>query len=193
MNTMKMQVNVTFRGTNRTEFYSSISAYCRNQGSSAETSEDNGSNEYVSNGMPEESVPDKIFVALYAGIQQCLTYVSSNQEYYAQLKYPISIVNPFAVIRHSGADFIEFRYVRSADDIYDLSVPSLHVNDYVKNLSVNVKEEHVYKFIKNRERNDTQKIFLIRNRLYICQYLHFHISVNVLSQIIHGLLFHFFI
>ena len=186
---LNMQGTVNFRGTNRTMFYSSMIPYCRNQVSSAETSEDNGINEYVSNGMPEESVPDKIFVALYAGIQQCLTYVSSNQEYYAQLKYPISIVNPFAVIRHSGADFIEFRYVRAADDIYDLSVPSLHANDYVKNLSVNVKEEHVYKFIKNREMNDTQKIFLIRNRLYFCQYLHYQITANGISQNIEGSFF----
>ena len=186
---LNLQGVVHINGSNRTMSYSSMIAYCRNQVSSAETSEDNGINEYIANGMPEESVPDKIFVAIYAGIQKCLTYVSTNLELYEQLRYPLSIVYPFAVIRHSGADYIEFRYVRAANNEYDLSVPYLHENDYIKNLSVNVKEEHVYKFIKNRDLNDTQKVFLIKNRLYFCQYLHFQITANGINHSIEGSFF----
>lgn len=186
---LNLQGTVNIDGSNKTMFYSSMIPYCRNQVSSAETNSDNGMNEYISNGMPEESVPDKMFVALYSGVQQCLTYVSSSADQYARLKYPISVVYPYAVIRHSGANYIEFRSVKAAQDNFNLSTTYLYNNDYSNNMSININEEHVFRFLKDRDMVDTRKLYLIRNKLYFCKYLHYQITVNGIEGNIEGSFF----
>lgn len=178
----------------RTLRYYSTVPYCRNIPSTEEKTNGNeekdGLNEFIENGVPEESIPDKIFVALYKGIRPCLYSGSYYPEAYKKLTYPMSLVFPYVVIMTTeigtgtGTFMINELFKPGSDDD-DLSLEYRNKNNYSKNMDVDTSTEHIFRIITNKVYNPKSK-FVIDNKKFYCKELHYTVESKGLNKIVEG-------
>nr|DAT41425.1 MAG TPA: hypothetical protein [Caudoviricetes sp.] len=178
-------------------YYSTI-PFCRNAPSTGtdedETKEEdedkkrreNGLNEYISNGIPEDYDPDKIFVAFYKGIRNCLSNPEGNAgTILEKIHYPMCLVYPYVVATPVQlALFYNFLYKPGNDDD-NLSLAYRYNNLYCKNMKIDTSTEYTIRFFTNKI-YDSKSIFIIDNKKFYCKELHYTIEPEGLNQIVEG-------
>ncbi|WP_334166627.1 hypothetical protein [Phocaeicola paurosaccharolyticus] len=150
-------------------------------------SESNGLQEFILSGVPEESVPDKIFVTIYDGVKNmiCWNGKKTNECDLPDYVYPLSYSAPYYSGRRDELPFYECQKVfLFGDKTKTLELKGkngLFETNYNRNLSVDIKTEYIYKFISSEIFN-AMEIYVIDYKMFYCKQLHYVIKSNRISK-----------
>lgn len=153
-------------------------AYARNSNPLDNTTDDIGLNDMILNGVPEVNVPDRIYVALYAGWVSLFTGLLPEL-HYPGYKMPMSVTDVFG----GGLNLIKF-------DDEELTLTLLGENGlynryYKGGIKVNTDTECLFSFLM-KERLDSKLIYVIENKPYYCKELRYKVSTMGTDNIVDG-------
>lgn len=152
-------------------------AYARNANSLDETTEQ-GLNDMIQNGVPEEDVPDRIYVALYAGWISLFTGLVADLHYPGN-KMPMSVTDTLG----GGLGLIKF------DDegltLTLLGEKGLYNSYYKGGIKVNTDTEYLFSFIYSG-RCDPKAIYIIKNKPHYCKELKYKVKALGMDKVVEG-------
>lgn len=153
-----------------------------------ETNAVEGLNEYIKNGIPEESSPDRIFIAFYDGLlgftseyeedqEGNVTFTRTNSLYpqchtrQAEMSSPFSpyancLFNPERTLQLDGSLGMYQQY-------------------YSEHITVDTTKEYVIKF-RSFKRPSPMNIFNIANKKFYCKNLKYTVKNGSMSEIVEG-------
>lgn len=167
--------------------------YTLDQSSVEEATEEIGLHEFIKDGVPEEAVPDQMFVAYYIGVKPLFfTVPPPSDALNSKLKWPLSLsVDKF--VGFGASDSPTYLADPAKTAIYpnsDLSIATLYNKVWANRLRVDTTEEYRLHF-RSKSVLDPKNIFIIDNCKFYCRYLKYTLTSQGLSPTIEGAFFLF--
>lgn len=154
------------------------------------TTENNGLNEYILGGIPQEQVSEQIFVAFYNGILTCLPVYDNlpgaQDPNIDNIIYPHSTVYPRVNAHLIGSVPAETTRCLQFPQQYDLSPAYRKQNFYDTGLQFDESTEFTIMF-RAKQLLDPTRIFIIRNRAFYCKQLKYQVEAKGLNTIVEGI------
>lgn len=152
---------------------------------------DNGLNEFIKSGVPEEPTPDRIFIALYDGIQYMMGWdgKKTDESKAPEYVYPYSYTSSYYSARRDDLSFYDcqkvFKYGNENRTLMLDGNRGLYETLYNKNMKVDTENEYVIRFISDLKYNSLE-IFVLDNKEYFCKRLHYKIRADGIAKDIEG-------
>ncbi|KAA6330159.1 hypothetical protein EZS27_021111 [termite gut metagenome] len=161
-----------------------------------EITAEQGLNEFIVSGIPEEAVSDKIFIAYYDGVQGAMHswggkggVPPTDYDYYPNYVYPYTITLPYYIFRYDWGykiDFFLCKYGDNDDETLSLlGEHGMYNASYSKNIDVKTDTEFVITFLTNKIL-DPLAIFVIDNKKFYCKQLHYKIRPQGIVKEVEG-------
>lgn len=159
------------------------------------TTETDGLNEYITQGVPESEIPDRIYVAIYSGVQGGMYWSgvkgghTADGTTYPNFVYPYSLNRPYYVVHRDNLTYkSDQKLLKYGNDNQTLSIKGtsgLYNTLYGENIDVDTDTEHVKNFLSGKIL-DPMTIFVIDNKKYYCKQLHYKIRPSGISEQVEG-------
>ncbi|KAA6313874.1 hypothetical protein EZS27_035424 [termite gut metagenome] len=174
---------IVIKETMTAEYWVSAPVPFRNSVSSEKSDSEPGLNEFITEGIPEEAIPDKIFIAYYKGVQKAMHTDGLRDRQYV---YPYALTFPFYLWRIKNE--IESHLCKYGDNDETLSLLGeygMYNTSYSKNIDVKTDTEFVITFLTNKIL-DPLAIFVIDNKKFYCKQLHYKIKPQGIVKEVEG-------
>lgn len=161
-------------------------AYARNTNPMDDTTGDTGLYDMIQNGIPEEEVPDRIYIALYAGKVPLFSDIAPDVYHTYQL-FPMTRTDTYYYITTSSA----LALVKFEDENLTLILKGekgLYENYYKGGIKVNTTTEYHFSFIPH-EHYDPSALFIINNKPYYCKELKYKVEALGLNKVVEGIFY----
>lgn len=158
-------------------------AYARNANPLDDTTGDVGLNDMILNGVPEENVPDRIYVALYVGWVNLFSEISP-EVHYPGYALPMSVADSFYYITSTSAHSL----IKFDDEELTLTLlgeNGLYNRYYKGGIKINTDTECLFSFLM-KERLDSKLIYVIENKPYYCKELRYKVSTTGMDNVVEG-------
>lgn len=157
-----------------------IQSYTRNKPEEKPETQDSGLNQYITSGLPEESVNENIFISIYTGLDK-ISYIDTNKED-VTLLHPVSVTQPRLKFDKYGPLWTE------AKEDYSLRLEGkygLYKRYFNNNLKIDTTTEYVVSILSNKL-FDAKDIFIIDNKQFYCKQLHYKVRPDGISKEVEG-------
>lgn len=182
---------------NRTESlqFSGILPIAQDIVSVEETDSDEGLNEYITDGLKEESIPSTMFVAIYRGVQPTLWFSQYTEQQYpltaAAVVYPMAVATPYVLASwsYNAADGqFQYIYPNVCPQNLSLAPSDLYNQIYSTNAKIDTTRLHKIHFVSEKIM-DPRNIFVIHNLQLYCKYLLYKINMKGIQKEVEGVFY----
>jgi hypothetical protein len=155
-----------------------------NGASSEKSDTEQGLNEFITEGIPEEIIPDRIFIAYYTGVQKAMRTNAIRDRSYV---HPYTLTFPFEIWKIKNGE--ELHLCRYTDNLQEtlslLGEVGMYNTLYAKNIDIQTDTEFVITFLTNKIL-DSMSIFVIDNKKFYCKQLHYKIRPEGIVKEVEG-------
>lgn len=166
-----------------------VAAYARNNNDyNNTTTDETGLNELIKNGVSEEDVPEKLYIAYYLGKQGVFSAAGTTQ---VQLEYwlPMTASDTVYYVYEDSPPYSFLLNLKDSTLTLALNGENgLYQNYYANNVKVNTRDEYTFRF-NYSGLLDPKQLFLINNKLYYCKQLHYVLNSNGFDKIVEGIFY----